>query len=191
MTADRDIKFANTVLFVLRWCSQRTPGVTALMKLLFLADYEHYRRHLRQITQEKYVALTNGPVPNNYRERLELLVANDYVRPSQTHVLGHDEPKQEYVPKVDPDESVFTETELDVLRDTIRQHGWKTAKELIDLTHNVGPWQFVYAAEDQGRPIPPTAFRWLDNLPDEEDLSVARAILANPGVAETVKELQK
>jgi hypothetical protein len=185
-----DTKFANTVLYMLRGCKQYNPGVTVLLKLLFLADLEHYRRHLRSISGARYVALQRGPVIDGYKQLFDRLVELEYLEPSEVEVAGHPEqPKLEYIPKVEPDDSVFTASELDILRDTIRCHGWKTGTELTELTHTIGPWPLIWKAEEPGRKIPFVAFRWLDNLPDDSDLEAARQLLATGGAQAELKKL--
>src|SRR4051812_25045253 len=90
-----DEKLANAVLYVLRECPVR-PGVTGLLKMLYFADYEHYRKHLRPITGAQYVALPNGPVLNNYREYFKRLVKEGYLEQSTVPVPGAAHPKLEY-----------------------------------------------------------------------------------------------
>jgi uncharacterized phage-associated protein len=189
MTASKK-KLANTVLFILRGCAQHNPGVTALVKLLFLADSEHYRQHLRQITSGKYVALDNGPVLQDYQERLAELQAEGVVDLVEIPLEGVPRSKQQYIPKREADESAFTESELRILQEVIRQHGSKSGAELIRYTHQTGPWAFIWDGSEQGRPIPPVAFRWQDNLPDEADVAAARVLLAESGAAAALKSLQ-
>src|SRR5260370_443646 len=104
-------KLANTVLYLLQRCAPARPSLTSLLKMLYYADYEHYRKHLSPITGAQYVALERGPVLNHYKYVFEQLESQGVVEKFEAAVQGHpDKPKIEYVPKAEPDESLFLES---------------------------------------------------------------------------------
>ena len=59
-------KLASTVLYLLRGCSATKPGLTSLLKMIYLADYRHFQEHLSPITGAPYVAMERGPVVQDY-----------------------------------------------------------------------------------------------------------------------------
>lgn len=166
-------KLTNTVLYLLRGCAAR-PGVTQLLKMLWFADYWHYRQHLRVITGAEYVALERGPVLDNYKSVLEGLVTTNLLSKKEVAVEGQELPKIEYQREVEPDESVFSESEIAVLEQVIADCGPMTGLALSHRTHREGPWLFAWDPQNVGRKIPPALFRWMDNLPDEEELAIAK-----------------
>jgi len=183
-------KLSNTILYLLRGCHPGHPSLSSLLKMVWFADYWHYREHLSTITGADYVALPRGPVVDGYKELLDSLEATGVLSRKDAPVYGHPEqPKQEYFPMKGPDESLFLQTELEVLDTVIERCGHKTGADLSALTHRDGPWQFVWSANNPGRRIPRIAFRWLDNLPDEKDLAVARNLVAEPSVMKLVGTL--
>ena len=138
-------KLTNTVLYLLRGCAPARPGTTSLLKLIWYADYEHYRKHLAPITGAEYVALERGPVLKEYKRVLDELVKQEAVQRIKMPVQGHpDQPKIEYEPKKLPDETVFLETELEVLDEVIATCGGKSGHELSERTHREGPWAFAW-----------------------------------------------
>ena len=187
---DRD-KLEATALYLLRGCAPMRPGLTSLVKMIWFADFGHYRKHLSPITGAKYVALERGPVLHDYEVIFGRLVDEGILDKTEVDVQGHTRKKIEYIPKLQPDEDLFTETELDVLNEVIEECGRIPGATLSSKTDREGPWALIWNSSDPGRHIPYVAFRWLDNLPDEEDLEEARKVLARPGLAEHVAELNQ
>lgn len=182
-------KLENTILYLLRECPRR-PGVTALLKMLYFADMRHYRRYLRTITNARYVALQRGPVPEDYKTLFENMERDRLVRLNEVPVFQRDNPKQEYEPLVAPAVEMLTETERDVLAEVIQECGERTGSDLSELSHREGPWQMFWNAANEGAAIPPSAFRWLDNMPDESDLDRARAAVKGSDVQQCLESLE-
>ena len=183
-------KLASVVLYLLRGCAPTRPSFTSLLKMIWFADYWHYQKHLATITDAQYVALPRGPVIDGYEQLFGELEAEGVLTKQEVPVQGHpDQPKQEYLPAMEPDEALLSQSELEVLNLVIERCGHKTGAALSALTHHDGPWPFIWNAAQPGRPIPYIAFRWLDNLPDDDDLAKARKAISQPRVAAKLKEI--
>lgn len=179
-------KFRSAALYLLTRAAPARPSLVALVKLLWLSDYEHYRRHLSTITDAEYIALQNGPVVNDYKDVFAAMERDGLLDKSEVPVYGVARPKVEYQPKQEADSNLFTESELTVLDDIAATYGSWSAGRLIQKTHIEGPWKLV----EQGDTIRPFLFRWLDNLPDEDALADAKARLEKRGdVMNRVREL--
>lgn len=63
------------------FCGRETKGVlkTKLNKLLWYADFEHYRRHSVSISGSCYLHYPYGPVPENYETYLGILIDRGFV----------------------------------------------------------------------------------------------------------------
>jgi len=158
--------------------------------MVWYADYWHYRRHLRRITEAEYVALPRGPVVDDYERILGTFVTEGLLERQEVPVQGHPEnPKIEYVPLMEPDETLFIETEIEVLNVVVQECGRKTGAELTAKTHREGPWVITWNADRPGQRITDLSMRWLDNLPNESDLAEARKALARPEVAAQIRAL--
>lgn len=174
-------RLANAVVYLLRGCPD--AGLTKLLKLIYFADYHHYRDHLSTITGSDYVALERGPVMDNYKEKLESLEARGILSTREVKVFGHELPKKEYLPLMEPNTDLFSESELATLEEVVRKYGSLTGVALSNLTHEEAlPWSFTWDADNPGRPIPLALFRWTDNLADEEDIREAQHRLAAAGI---------
>jgi uncharacterized phage-associated protein len=169
-------KFENAVLYILQHAPS-APGMTGLLKMLYFSDYAHYREHLSPITGARYVALPNGPVVDDYKRHFAALVDAGVLHPREVPT-GGSQAKLEFRALREPDTSVFTPSELAVLDAVIEDCGSATGSMLSEKAHREGPWSLVWDPKDAGREIPYVLFRWLDNLPDEDDAEFVRSQLA-------------
>jgi uncharacterized phage-associated protein len=185
---DRD-KFANTVLYLVKHCPDE-PGLTKLLKLLYFADFGHYRKHLRPITGVEYVALPQGPVPNDYKDLFDELEANGAIVRREVPVFGLSKPKVEIEALQEPNEAGFAESEREVLEEVLRKHGNESGKTLSDRAHADGPWSLAWDPENRGQPVPYMLGRWLENQCDEDDLAIAAQALESTDVQEALRNIQ-
>ena len=184
-------KLASTVLYLLRGCSAKL-GLTSLLKMIYFADYRHFQEHLSPISGARYVAMERGPVVEDYWKVFEDLEGQGLVRTEDVPMAGHPgHPKKEFVALAEPDEDLFSETEIKVLDDVIHEYGWRTGTALSEITHREGgPWSFIWDAKRPNRPIPYVAFRWLANLPNEKDTEEAKVMIGSrDDVAKRIAEL--
>jgi DNA-binding transcriptional regulator YiaG len=126
---------------------------TKLNKLLWYADFIHYRYYRRSISGATYVHLPYGPVPDNYGVYLASLCANETLvleeidfGPDSTgeHMIGEKlvakrEPRPEYLP-----ENAYTI--LEAVYRYFRQTG---SKEISRLSHE----EIGYTATEHMEPI--------------------------------------
>jgi len=113
---------------------------TKFNKLLFYADFAHYRRHGRGITGLHYARLPHGPVPDDYQALIAAL--------SETGALGIEEVEfdngyvgEQLVALTPPDTSVLTREERETLarvKQFFRDWG---SKRISDLSHEEPAWQ--------------------------------------------------
>lgn len=70
-------KFGQMVRF---FANTMTPFKTQMNKLLFYADFLHFKRHGRSISGAKYRAIEMGPVPNNFDSLFQYVENQGLVR---------------------------------------------------------------------------------------------------------------
>jgi hypothetical protein len=185
-------KFANAVLLALTECVPR-PGLTVLIKLLFRADFEHYREHLRPSTGAEYVALERGPGPDDYRAIFRKLVSRgDLDGPEFIEVAPGYRPMECYKPMRRPDLSAFGPSELATLRAVIAMHGRKSGADLSAETHEELPWRAAWReGEGAGERIPYALARWEENRATDADIAAAAEALKRPDVEAALRELDR
>ncbi len=113
---------------------------TKFNKLLFYADFAHYRRHGRGITGLHYARLPHGPVPDDYQALIAAL--------SETGALGVREVAfgdgyvgEQLVALTPPDTSVLTREERETLERVKRYFRDWGSKRISDLSHEEPAWR--------------------------------------------------
>ena len=115
-------KFKNMIVYLVK----RLDGVLSvkLNKLLWYCDFLHFKETSVSITGSQYVHYPLGPVPNNYERIIgimqpELLGKNEFLFQTKDGIV----PGEEFTALVEPDESLFSEKEIQVMNfiaDTFR-----------------------------------------------------------------------
>jgi hypothetical protein len=133
-------------------------GATKLNKILYFADFAAYRRLGRPITGARYQRLEEGPAPR------QLLPARERMLDSRVIQLEQHEyfwgVQQRVVPLREPDLSVFSEEELAIVDEVIKDLWPFNAQEVSRMAHNEPGWRLVGPGDD----IPYKA-AWLSSAP--------------------------
>ena len=133
-------------------------------KLLFLADRAHLLRYGRTITGDTYVCMEHGPVPSITRDLLNARFADD---PDDVSMREYfDVQRSAAYPQLicrhEPDLDVFSDSDIEVLKEIAETYGKKTAWQLRDLTHDFPEIEAALAARSAAKrnaiPIPFESF---------------------------------
>lgn len=118
------------------------PTKFKLLKMLFLSDFAHVGKYGRPIVGGRYCAMPNGPVPSEALDLLNGLIKGD-IAPEfwATGIESAFNVKEgqypQFLPKVAPDMSVLSESDIEVLESIIGQYGNWTFWNLMDFTHSL------------------------------------------------------
>jgi putative zinc finger/helix-turn-helix YgiT family protein len=107
---------------------------TKLNKLLFYADFKHFKDYALSITGARYARIPFGPAPDKYAYYFATLLEEGVIRaeeiPFSEDVVG-----EKFFAEKEPDLSLFSDSEIKVLA-TAKEHFKKfTAKKIMDLSH--------------------------------------------------------
>ena len=127
-------KLENMILYLVK----RLDGVlkTKLNKLLWYCDFLNFKETSLSISGSQYLRLQYGPVPNNYDFITDmmrdegLLDKMEVIFNARAGVVG-----EEFTALVEPDESMFSEKEIQVMNcvaDTFRNY---TSKRIMEKSH--------------------------------------------------------
>lgn len=124
-------------------------GKTKLFKLLFLLDFDHFKKTGRSVTGLDYYAWQLGPKPVDLDNELDGEEVSDKsiweaieIRPER--VINYQ--RLTIVPKKDFEPDFFSKREIRLLESLSIEHKYKTADQMVDLTHvENGVWDRVYA----------------------------------------------
>lgn len=166
-----DAKMAELILYISDR-SQLDPayGATKLNKILFYADFLHYVKHGRSITEQEYMRLDKGPAPRRLVPvRSDLIAAGELVVRDQPY--GSFQQKRPIALR-DADLTEFGGEEIAMVDSVIQILWGKSAKDVSDLTHRFDGWKL--AADRETIPYPTALIS--DVEPSEEDYDFAREL---------------
>ncbi|MCX5993872.1 MAG: DUF4065 domain-containing protein [Chloroflexi bacterium] len=133
---DRD-KFLNAILY---FCSGDGESKTKLNKLLFYADFQHFKEYTNSITGAQYARVPFGPAPNGYDLYYSILVQRGSIRAEEVEYPGFASHKtgftgEKYVAREVPDLNIFSPGELRILATVKERFKGFSAKEISGCSH--------------------------------------------------------
>ena len=132
-------KFTEMVVF---FTHEAEPWKTKMNKLLFYADFCHFRKTGLSISGCRYRAIDMGPVPNNFNSIFEYIAERDDVDIYHTAFPNGSIGEQfKPHPKRGFDDTVFTEDELSTLKEVISKFGKTKTNEIIEISHEEETWE--------------------------------------------------
>ena len=123
-------------------------ALTKLCKILFFADFDHYAKYGKSITDSDYISLPHGPAPAQMKRALKQLAEDQRltVVSGMYHGLNQKVP----VSQADADLSQFTGEEVATITRVIKGFWNRSASDLSELSHRFPGWLIA----DNGRDIP-------------------------------------
>jgi len=125
--------FENAILAILKV----SPGLGSIQvrKALCIADAVHYSLHGQSITEVRYIKEKHGPVPDNegFRCLTEMFMSGKidiYEEPIGPYT------RNSYYSVAEPDYSVFTRNQIDIINYAARIAFSHTATDLSFITHD-------------------------------------------------------
>lgn len=132
-------KIGNMVRY---FAQENNPFTTALNKLMFYADFSHFKNYGYSISGIRYKAIQKGPVPVNYGGMYNQLVNEGYVGVEEKDFKDFVGEQFFTNEKIDLNEAaVFTETEIDILTKVANRFKNLTTKQIVKISHNELAWQ--------------------------------------------------
>ncbi len=119
------------------------------LKLVYLADKLMLCRYGRMITNDRYAALKNGPVPSATKNMAEGIVkqemdSDDFPAPLEyckKYLGAEDEDSWNITSRMNFDEDYFSKAEVDSLVDVYQKFGQEDKWHLCDeITHKFQEW---------------------------------------------------
>lgn len=124
--------------FVLYFAQQVKPLKTKLNKLLFYADFQHFRQTGFAISGCSYRAIKLGPVPSHFSELFGLLEDQGYIQIE--HKVMEKGVGERFVPQQTFDANLFSEDELAVMDKVVDAFRETKTTEIVDLSHEEPAW---------------------------------------------------
>lgn len=124
-------KLFNVVLF---FCEEGTLK-TVLNKLLFYADFKHFKENTVSITGARYARIPFGPAPDNFDYYFATLKSYGKLIVEEIE-YGDDVTGEKFISEAKPDLTLFSDTELKIIAEVKIHFKGFTAKRISDFSHN-------------------------------------------------------
>jgi uncharacterized phage-associated protein len=131
-------KMENTIYLMLDRLNE-VPTIK-LAKLLYYADFMHYRKTHKSITDSTYLHLEHGPCASDFQNTLSNLGASGNVVFAEKKYKGERAYKA-YKTNTAPDMGVFSKSEIETLDEVIKRFGRMSGEKLREKTHGEFPWK--------------------------------------------------
>ncbi|MEM6800041.1 MAG: type II toxin-antitoxin system antitoxin SocA domain-containing protein [Bacteroidota bacterium] len=132
--------FEKVAHYVIYFAQQVKPMKTRLNKLLFYADFLHFKRTGYSISGCNYRAIPYGPVPSHFRELFGVLETEKYIQiEEELSESGH--MGERFLALQKFDQSLFNQEELAHMEEVVNKLGEMKTKELIELSHGEDAWK--------------------------------------------------
>ena len=131
-------KLSNMTIF---FAEHLKPYKTVLNKLLFYADFGHYKNFASSITGCRYAAIPFGPVPDKFNSLFDKMRSDCFINVEyQEYQNGSLGEKFSPNSKFAFDSSLFEKTELEVMEKVKEQFKGKSTKAVVEISHQEAAW---------------------------------------------------
>ncbi len=122
-------------------------GKVKLMKLFYYLDFNHVKKHGTSVTGDEYYHLEKGPIPSTIMNMIGEL-AQDPETSKLASDITLETPAGTRMLRVkglrefsDKDKKLFTESELQMLREVSERYKNDSTDEMIESSHTEAPWR--------------------------------------------------
>ena len=139
-------KFKAMIHYIISRCRFKDNlGRVVLFKLLYFSDFDNYEIYEKSISGETYIRKRMGPVPSHFTNAKNDLINEGKIDESFELVINY--PKYKYSCLEEPDISILSVEELQVIDDTIYRISHFLSKEISEYSHGDIPWRLASEGE--------------------------------------------
>ena len=145
-TRPNDEKLREMILLISEW-SQADPkfGAIKLNKLLFHADFSAFLTYGEPITGQEYFKLPQGPAPRRLKPITDAMIKKGDFAWQELEYYGR--PQKRPIALRRGDASVFSGTDVNLLRQTVEKFWTMNATEISDQSHIFLGWKVAHLKE--------------------------------------------
>lgn len=172
---NRQAKFRELMVFLAEECQEDHHfGAIKLNKLMWRADFVQFFRTGVPITGAKYQRLPNGPAPQALLPIKRELIEEGAIGEESRNVGGYTQ--RRIVARRPADQSVFSDSEIKLIRSIVKENWGKTASAMSAESHGLA-WQ----TRRDGDLIPYEAEYICDSAVTVADIERTRELIAELG----------
>ncbi|MFH0791841.1 MAG: Panacea domain-containing protein [bacterium] len=133
-------KYKQAILYLCAKLGKEVRGKKKLAKLLYFVDFDFFEKNHKYFTGDKYKALPMGPFPVSLNEMTLKMAKEKSLKIESVKERNGYNATEIYTCLKNPEISVFSKEELDMLDRVIVKYGNLNGKQLEDLTHAEAPF---------------------------------------------------
>ncbi|MEO6547710.1 MAG: type II TA system antitoxin MqsA family protein [Ferruginibacter sp.] len=138
------IKIAHLVTWFIGQSKPEFNDKLKLNKLLFFADFTHYKNHGASITGLSYRAIKYGPVPANY-DNIYAYLENELFISAQFSKLPNGGAREVFIAEATFDTNLFNEAEITTLNSITKKFANTSTWDIVELSHKEKAWKTLEA----------------------------------------------
>ncbi|MCD4813669.1 DUF4065 domain-containing protein [bacterium] len=132
-------KFKQILLYILgKVGSKPNIGESVIYKLLYFMDFDYYERFEEQLIGATYIKNHHGPTPREFKVIVDNMIKNNEIEKVKSQYFDY--PQTKYLPLKEPDLSVLSANEKEVIDDVLARLSDKNARQMEDYSHADVPW---------------------------------------------------
>lgn len=133
-------RIANLFIYFIKNSKKVFNDKLKLNKLLFYADFTHYKNYGESISGLSYRAIQYGPVPSNY-DNIYAYLENEQFIGSEFLELSNGGAREIFVSNADFDPSLFKEEEIKTLATISKKFSGMPTWNIVSLSHQEKAWK--------------------------------------------------
>ncbi|HPR18778.1 MAG TPA: DUF4065 domain-containing protein [Candidatus Cloacimonadota bacterium] len=131
-------KFKEVLLYILNKIgSKPNIGETVLYKILYFIDFDYYEKYEEQLIGATYQKNNYGPTPKEFIRIVNEMEGKD-LRKIKDEYFKY--PQTKYLPLREPDLSVLSAREMQMIEQVITRLGDMNASQISEYSHGDVPW---------------------------------------------------
>ncbi len=133
-------KYKQAILYLCTQLGKEVRGKKKLAKLLYFVDFDFFEKNQKYFTGDQYKALPMGPFPISLNEITQEMTKEKTLKVESISEHNGYNATEVYTCLKDPETSVFSKEEKEMLDRVIIKYGHLNGKQLEDLTHAEAPY---------------------------------------------------
>ena len=133
-------KYKAVILFLANKIQNCTLGKVKLMKLLYYADFDFFEKTDKSITNDVYVRLPLGPVPQNAEEIIDEMVSDGLIKIERQRMSVGMNDRLLIIPLKGMNLALLSKEEIEMLENVSQKWEKFSGNEMRDASHGEAPW---------------------------------------------------
>ena len=140
-------KLLELIVYLAQRCDTlETWGRTKLAKMIYFAEFDHYRAHREPLTGARFTREAQGPIPDSFYMALRKLQETGRIVEVERKV--GDKTEMRATATSEADLALFTPRQVATIEQTIAKLGRLTATQLSKLSHEHAGWRLAAPGEE-------------------------------------------